>query len=129
MCTYRYGRKYLGIIFPTPPSLRDSEFVNFTLGLGERRKKEKGEKKARFVNIVEFILWILSRGDPYELTQDHKGLFKACNGAECKDHLKSKPYLINRTNGENSRCIHAWFKVSSPHKTLTLKSNKTPHFS
>ncbi|KAG5610377.1 hypothetical protein H5410_021658 [Solanum commersonii] len=74
----------------------------------------------------------------FQLTQDIKGLFKACNRAECKGkaqgvfkngshtHKKlpkimSKPYLVNRTNGENSRIHHAWFKVSSSHKVLTLQ--------
>ncbi|KAG5571120.1 hypothetical protein H5410_060886 [Solanum commersonii] len=37
-------------------------------------------------------------------------------------------YLVNRTNGENCRCHHTWFTVSSLHKALTLISNKTPHF-
>ncbi|KAH0658081.1 hypothetical protein KY289_026829 [Solanum tuberosum] len=35
-------------------------------GLGEKRKEEKGEEKSRFVKIVEFSLWISTRGDPYK---------------------------------------------------------------
>ncbi|KAG5603424.1 hypothetical protein H5410_034794 [Solanum commersonii] len=47
--TSRYGRKALGMIFQTPLSLRDFEFKSgFTLGLGETRKEEKGEKCSRF---------------------------------------------------------------------------------
>ncbi|KAG5631209.1 hypothetical protein H5410_002926 [Solanum commersonii] len=90
-----------------------------------------------------------------QLTQDRKGLFKACNGIECKcgGHVfikflpqkgktegvfkrglhthkvgHKKPYLVDRTNRESSRCYHAWFTVSASHKALTSKSNKTPHF-
>ena len=44
------------------------------------------------------------------------------------EHIKTKSYLINQTNETNSRCFHAWFKVSLSHKASTLKSNKTPHF-
>ncbi|KAG5585219.1 hypothetical protein H5410_045653 [Solanum commersonii] len=41
---------------------------------------------------------------------------------------KSSNHLFNRTDGENSRCHHIWFTLSSSHKVFTPKSNKTPHF-
>ncbi|KAG5597801.1 hypothetical protein H5410_039033 [Solanum commersonii] len=42
--------------------------VIFTLGLGERRKEEKGEKRSRF---VEISLWISSRVIPTKYVRSH----------------------------------------------------------
>uniref|UniRef100_M1DQN6 Uncharacterized protein n=1 Tax=Solanum tuberosum TaxID=4113 RepID=M1DQN6_SOLTU len=36
------------------------------LGLGEKRKEEKGEENSRFVDFLEICVWISSRGDTYE---------------------------------------------------------------
>ncbi|KAG5595936.1 hypothetical protein H5410_037168 [Solanum commersonii] len=50
--------------------------VNFTLGLGERRKEEKGEERSRF---VEISLWISSGVIPTRNVRSHSiGLVHPC---------------------------------------------------
>uniref|UniRef100_M1DAT7 Uncharacterized protein n=1 Tax=Solanum tuberosum TaxID=4113 RepID=M1DAT7_SOLTU len=43
------------------------EKLEFTLGLGEKRKEKKGEDEARFIDFVKDSLWISPRIQSYEV--------------------------------------------------------------
>lgn len=38
-----------------------------TLGLGEKRKKEKGEESSQFVKFLEIFMWILTKVNHYKV--------------------------------------------------------------
>jgi len=45
------------------------EKLKFTLGLGEKRKEEKGEEKSRIDNNVRLWLWISPRIQYYDVCE------------------------------------------------------------
>ncbi|KAG5575552.1 hypothetical protein H5410_055686 [Solanum commersonii] len=60
----------------------------------------------------------------FRLSQDHKGVNKAYNGAECNCMFLPKKGKVQRLFKRES---HA-YKVTLSHKASTLKSNKTLHY-
>ncbi|KAG5620396.1 hypothetical protein H5410_005614 [Solanum commersonii] len=104
-------------VFKCPHKKNDSIFTQWFNHLKFRNQDQHSHSQRYTQCMISPIgLPVFSNQHLFQLTQDQKGLFKACNGAECKGGIP----FFSKHGQKGLLCIFLIYLLFSPHPQLRL---------